>query len=366
MAVSRINEAGLNVNQYGNRNLVINGAMNVSQRATSATAAVAGGSYITLDRYKIYEDTDGAYTSEQSTTAPDGFPNSMKLQVTTADTSLSSAQYAAFGQFIEAQNLQQLAYGTNAAKDVTVSFYVRSNKTGTYCFTLDKNDSTQYLFIKEFTIDVADTWERKIITVSPDSQIKASGGAIANDNGAGLRAFIFLAAGSDYHGTNNAWNTNTNYYATSNQVNWMDSTSNNFYITGLQIEVGTEATPFEHRSTGQELQLCKRYYQRQFPINGTGVVHSSGTIAARMKCPLPVEMRASPSLTIVGTCIAYDGSGSANLSSLNSSWLTPDIAEFDGDLSASLTTGRAVLFYNDQSGSSNIRSTNGITLDAEL
>lgn len=138
MAVSRIDEAGLNVNQYGNRNLIINGAMNVSQRATSATAAVAGGSYITLDRYKIYNDTDGAYTSEQSTTAPDGFPNSMKLQVTTADTSLSSAQYAAFGQFIEAQNLQQLAYGANAAKDVTVSFYVRSNKTGTYCFALIK------------------------------------------------------------------------------------------------------------------------------------------------------------------------------------------------------------------------------------
>ena len=247
--------------QLGNRNLFINGAMQVAQRASSATAAVAGGSYITLDRYKIFNDTDGAYTSERSTTAPDGFPNSMKLQVTTADTSLSSAQYATFGQFIEAQNLQQLAYGTNAAKDFTLSFYVRSNKTGTYCIAVDKVQNTRYIYITEFTINAADTWERKTITISPDSNIKASGGAIDNNNGYGFRVFIWLASGTTYHGTNNSWNAGSTYYATSNQVNWMDSTSNNFYVTGMQLEVGSQASPFEHRSFGDELLLCKRYYE---------------------------------------------------------------------------------------------------------
>ena len=365
MAVSRIDEAGLNVNQYGNRNLIINGAMNVSQRATSATAAVAGGSYITLDRYKIYEDTDGAYTSEQSTTAPDGFPNSMKLQVTTADTSLSSAQYAAFGQFIEAQNLQQLAYGTNAAKDVTVSFYVRSNKTGTYCFTLDKNDSTQYLFIKEFTIDVADTWERKIITVSPDSQIKASGGAIANDNGAGLRAFIFLAAGSDYHGTNNAWNTNTNYYATSNQVNWMDSTSNDFYITGLQIEVGDTATDFEHRTFDDELRRCKRYFESKSFTTFVEIGYSNGTTSAH--CILPyLEKRAAPTVTLPTagqstnqlTFRTPTGSNPSTTGSNTAYDLTTTQGRIQGASYAGLTAGGVSSLY--------LNGTASITFDAEL
>ena len=145
--------------QLGNRNLIINGAMQVAQRATSATtASSASGAYDTIDRLKIWEDTDGAYTSEQSTTAPDGFGNSVKFQVTTADTSLSSGQYACIAQIIEGQNAQNLSYGTNAAKDVTVSFYVRSNKTGTYGFSLEKTDSTRYIFVKEFTIDTADTW----------------------------------------------------------------------------------------------------------------------------------------------------------------------------------------------------------------
>jgi len=282
--------------QLGNRNLLINGAMQVAQRASSATAAVAGGSYITLDRYKIFEDTDGAYTSEQSTTAPDGFSNSMKLQVTTADTSLSSAQYATFGQFIEAQNLQQLAYGTNAAKDFTLSFYVRSNKTGTYCIAVDKLQNTRYIYITEFTINAADTWERKTITISPDSNIKASGGDIGDGNVHGFRVFIWLASGTTYHGTNNSWNAGSTYYATSNQVNWMDSTSNNFYITGMQLEVGSQASPFEHEQYSVTLAKCMRYFEATIPTWGTprtndNVIHSSGYFK--------VQKRVSPTMTLV-------------------------------------------------------------------
>jgi len=275
--------------------------MQVAQRATSATtASSASGAYDTIDRLKIWEDTDGAYTSEQSTTAPDGFGNSVKFQVTTADTSLSSGQYACIAQIIEGQNAQNLSYGTNAAKDVTVSFYVRSNKTGTYGFSLEKTDSTRYIFVKEFTIDTADTWERKIITIPPDSNIKASGGAIDNDNGPGLRVFIWLASGSTYHGTNNVWNTNTSYFTTSNQVNWMDSTSNNFYLTGFQLEVGSQASPFEHEPVGATKTKCERYYWNTNQFNNryvTAIKHGGNWYCS---FSAPTTMRENPTPTANG------------------------------------------------------------------
>ena len=308
--------------QLGNRNLVINGAMQVAQRATSATAVSGAGVYDTIDRLKLWKDNDGAYTSEQSTTAPAGFGTSVKFQVTTADTSIAAAQYSCIAQIIEAQNLQHLSYGTSAAKDVTVSFYVRSNKTGTYSFSLEKNDSTRYIFVKEFTIDAADTWERKIITISADSQIKASGGAIANDNGDGFRVFIFLAAGSDYHGTNNVWNTNTSYFTTSNQVNWMDSTSNNFYLTGMQLEVGDTATPFEHRSYGDELARCQRYYYQH--VNGDNQFVGGGdmyvTTQLNANIDFPTAMRAFPSLVAASGTNYYQAYGAATSTNVTNSW----------------------------------------------
>jgi len=316
---ARLDTVGGSSGALSNRRLTINGAMQVAQRATSATAVSGAGVYDTIDRLKLWKDNDGAYTSEQSTTAPDGFGNSVKFQVTTADTSIAAAQYSCIAQIIEAQNLQHLSYGTSAAKDITVSFYVRSNKTGTYGFSIEKNDSTRYIFVKEFTIDAADTWERKIITISPDSNIKASGGAIANNNGNGFRAFIFLASGSDYHGTNNVWNTNTSAFTTSNQVNWMDSTSNNFYLTGMQLEVGDTATDFEHRSFGDELARCQRY---TYVVKGddddhTGYIgYSESTANARFGVLHPVTMRAAPSFTFSGTCRAQGGTNdSANFTS---------------------------------------------------
>ena len=184
MAVSRINEAGLNINQYGNRNLIINGAMTVAQRSTSAVAA-GNPNYPSVDRYVAWEGTDGAYTVEQSTDAPTGFTKSLKAQVTTADTSLAAGQYAQLVQRIEAQDLQHLDYGLSTAKTLTLSFWVKSNKTGTYCITAYKEDSTgsasTMLFPKEFSISSANTWENKTITIEPDSQIVSigSGGGYA-------------------------------------------------------------------------------------------------------------------------------------------------------------------------------------------
>jgi hypothetical protein len=259
-------EAPFVANNANFRNLIINGDMSIFQRAT-ATTTVTSGEYQTADRFKLYENTDGAYTAElenlsvadQATT---GQRTALELNVTTADGTIGSSQFAAIYHPIEAQFLQHILYGTSAAKDLTLSFWVKSNKTGTYCVAMDKNDNTAYRLPIEYTISSADTWEKKVIHISPTagstSLITASGAAMDNDNGTGMIVTFGLAWGSSYQGTNNTWVTG-NAYATSNQVNWMDSTDNNFYITGVQLEVGDQATDFEHLPFDINLARCQRY-----------------------------------------------------------------------------------------------------------
>lgn len=299
----------------GRRNLIINGAMQVAQRGTSATTVSGAGVYQTLDRWKFWDDSDGAYTSEQSTDAPNGFSNSLKLQVTTADTDLGTNNYACIAQLLEAQDLQHLAYGTSDAKDLTLSFWVKSNKTGTYSCIAQKDDNTTYTYPVEYTINTANTWEYKTIVIPG---LTASGGEIANDNGKGIRLFWNLAWGSDYNtGTNATWVADGTVYATPNQLNWLDSTSNNFYLTGVQLELGSVATPFEHRSYGEELALCQRYYQQ---LNGeSGFMMGGGRSTALITgtLHLPVEMRAVPSLfTVSGDLDVFSAAETASLTTV--------------------------------------------------
>lgn len=339
---------------FGRKNLIINGGMTVAQRATAATTVSGTAVYDTVDRMKLWESTGGSMNSEQSTTAPAGFSKSLKLTVASADTSLAAGEYACFAQLIEAQNLQHLQYGTNGAKTVTVSFYVRSNKTGTYCFMLLKEDATTYHYVKEFTINTADTWERKEITIAPDSNIKASGGAIADDNGIGFQCFIGLAWGSTYNGaTDGVWSSDTNDYATSNQVNWMDSTSNDFYFTGFQVEVGEVATDFEHRSYGEELALCQRYF---FATELTTAWFIDAYLLASSYCiqaiPFATTMRAFPTTT-ADTSTNWV---KANILSLAVS--TYNVNHSSLQIRAS-SNGRTYAYYNASDGAT-------IKFDAEL
>jgi hypothetical protein len=285
------------------RNLIINGAMQVAQRGTSAVPV--GSATFIVDRFKTIKSNDGAYTIEQSTDAPDGFSTSLKGQVTIADTSLAAGQYAYWPYYIEAKDLQHLSYGTSSAKTLTLSFWVKSSKTGVYTVAVYKQDTTSYMFTHEYTISSANTWENKTITISPTagstSFITSSGGAIANDNGAGLILSWNLSFGSGYTGgTSNSWSSTTSDYSTTNAVNWMDSTSNNFYLTGVQLEVGETATPFEHRSYGDELDRCHRYFYKR-PADGSGeddlVVSSdynNSTSNFWMSFFYPKEMRVRP------------------------------------------------------------------------
>ena len=255
------------------RNLLMNGDMNVAQRlaleqsglGASAFTGISTTTYI-MDRWRFSASFDGACTLARSTDVPAGlgFPASFKVDVTTVDTSLANGQLAHIQTGIEGRDLQHLAYGTSGAKSLTVSFWVKSTKTGTYCFAILKPDQTRMHFIKEYTINTASTWEKKIIHIDPASIIKASGGEIDNDIGLGFRVIWVLMDGPDRDNGAEGWQADSSglLTSTSNQVNFFDNTANDFYLTGCQLEVGSIATEFDFIPTDIETTRCKRYYQR--------------------------------------------------------------------------------------------------------
>ena len=247
-----------------NRNLIINGAMQVAQRGTSQ-ASVTSTTYAGPDRFQHILATAGTWTVSQSTETPEGFTTSLKLDCTTANASLSASSLYLLGQKIEGLNVQHLDYNTVNAKTVTLSFWVRSNKTGTYVCEVTSATSTRKIS-QTYTINSANTWEKKILQIPGDT-----GGSLPNSNTAEFNVYWWIVAGTNY--TSGTLNTTWGTPADSNRVvgqtvNLADSTDNDFYLTGVQLEVGSVATPFEHRSYGQELALCQRYYKQIFALQG--------------------------------------------------------------------------------------------------
>ena len=299
MALTTVRPQGMGFNT-GRRNTVINGAMQVAQRGTSTTGSSSNNVFPACDRWKVGFTSGGTYDFSQSTDAPDGFSNSIKVKCASTDTSIASGDEFVVQHRIEAQNLQQLAYGTSAAKDITLSFYAKAvNKTGTYCVHIQKNDSTAAYIYKEYTLTTS--WQRFELTFPANAVVQASGGAIANDNGIGLIIMFILMNGSSTQGTDakDQWST-TNHRSSSSQVNFMDSTSNEWYVTGVQLELGSNASDFEHRSFAEELTLCLRYYYAI--ADGSASVMSVGNSSYYNNTyingitPLPVLMRAKPSI----------------------------------------------------------------------
>ena len=300
-----ITVANINGNQIGGRrNIMINGNMVCAQRGTSITFA---DSTYSLDRWlmRTGNHSGAATITQESSVTPDGFQKSLKVDITTADTSLTGGEYFFIDQRIEANNVHHAAYGNSGAKTMTLSFYVRSNKTGTYNVHLYNPSSTRHIS-RSYTINSADTWERKILRIPGDTS-----GGLTTGTGAALRCNWYLAAGTSYTSgsVQTTWSSyNVNNTAPSN-VNLLDSTSNEWYLTGVQLEIGSEATPFEHRSFGEEIHLCERYYRRDA---ADGVVYyrfaqgqctsSSGT---QYVLKWPTRMRAAPTYATSGTITAY-------------------------------------------------------------
>ena len=345
--------------QLSHRNKVINGAMKISQRATSAS--VSGDSnlvYKVCDCFKFRVKGGAAYTVSQSSTSPDGFSKSLKVDITTADTSLSGDDQASVAQYIEAQDLQDLSYGTSGAQSITLSFYVRSNKTGTYFVALNQADNGYKNIGFQYTINSANTWERKSFLIPGDTS-----GVINDDNGTGLELYWWLAAGPTYTSGSirSSWTTYSNGdFGAGQSINLLDSTSNEWYITGVQLEVGDTATPFEHRSFGDELRRCQRYYFRlpyQGVGNSGGVLLGSGKetgSTARVCVIFPAPMRAIPSCA-ASNLIADDETSATSANTINqvlASSVEPDRAriQFTGGSyssgnSISLATNAATNSY---------------------
>jgi len=239
-----------------NRNLIINGAMQVAQRGTSTTTQ----GFATVDRFKATSDgtmVAAVVTQSQDSTGPQGFSNSYKVSVGTSET-VAAVDYYYVHQGIEAQNLQQLSFGTSYAKSITLSFWVKSSVTGTYTVSIFRHDA-QRIFPKTYTVITANTWEKKVIVVDGDLT-----GTIANDNGRGIDLYWGLSAGSNYTtGTDGAW---AGYvganFLPNHTADIIGTTNATWQITGVQLEVGDTATPFEHRSYFDQLQSCQRYYER--------------------------------------------------------------------------------------------------------
>jgi len=284
-------------NNLSNRNLIINGAMQVAQRGTSAT----GIGVKTIDRFGSIGSGSQAVTQSQDTDVPtgQGFSKSLKFDCTTANASPSSGDYLSIRYRIEAQDLQQLANGTSSAKKVTISFWVKSPKTGNHALGIYKPDNTQRQNTKTYSVSAANTWEKKTITYDGDT----SGGGIDNDNGIGLVIDWHLLSGSDYTSVDStSWiNYAANNWAYGHAVNVLDNTANNFYITGVQLEVGSVATDFEHRSFHDELYRCYRYFQRWATGDGAdigeGFYFTSSQINATLD--LLTTMRATPTLSMI-------------------------------------------------------------------
>jgi hypothetical protein len=284
------------------RNLVINGDMQIAQRATSFASVGNGDSQYTLDRWKFTEEGDlGAaeITVTQDTDVPtgEGFAKSLKCVCATADTSVASNTISYIEQRIEGQNLQHLSKGTSGAKKMTYSFFCKSNLTGTFTICFLDSDNTRQ-FSTSYSLSAADTWERIIINIPADTT-----GALDNDNNSSFTIQMNLQAGTDK--SNGALTTAFEATAQGDravgQTNFFSSTDNNWYITGCQLEIGDAATDFEHLPNDVQLQRCQRYYQQmtgsyaQYGQISNG--HYNGTSQFQGVYTYPVEMRASPSLS---------------------------------------------------------------------
>jgi hypothetical protein len=318
-------------------NLIYNGAMQVAQRGTSTTSITANG-YYTADRWRANIATLGTWTQTIETDAPtgSGFRRSIKMLCTTADASPAAGDVLQIQQLIEGQDVQRIAKGTSSAQQLSLSFWVKSNVTGTYIAELEDIDNSRFVGAS-YSVVASATWEKKTILFPSDLT-----GAFDNNVGASLSLNFWLGAGSTFTGGSplqTAWGTVANTRATG-QTNLAASTNNYWQVTGVQLEVGPVATPFEFKTFGQELRECQRYYSR---AGGGFSGEAINATTVELNHQYPVPMRAAPT----GALLAGDWRlrhvttdiTAASPSLQNATFTTTDVwTQIDGF--SGLTTGR--------------------------
>ena len=241
------------------RNRIINGDMRIDQRNAGASVTPTNGQY-TLDRWRCLQAVSSKYSAQQSSVAPSGFSNSF-LATSLSAYSAGSSEYFVVEQIIEGFNTADLNWGTANAKTVTLSFWVYSSLTGTFGGAF-RNSAANRSYPFTYTISSASTWEQKTITVAGDT----TGTWVGATNGKGIEIKFGLGVGSTLSGTAGAW-ASANYLSATGATSVVGTSGATLYITGVQLEAGSVATPFEHRMYGQELALCQRYFEKSFDTN---------------------------------------------------------------------------------------------------
>ena len=350
------------LNTVGSKNIIINGDMSIAQRGTS-TASITTSGFYTVDRFETIVGSQGTWTQSQSTDVPSGqgFATSLKMDCTTADGSPASSDSLRVRQIIEGQNLQYLKKGTANAESITASFWVKSNKTGTYIFEIFDADNARSIS-RAYTIDSASTWEKKTVTIPGDTS-----GTLGNDNGGSFECTWWLGAGTNFtSGTlQTSWSSQNNANRAVGQVNLADNTANEWFITGVQLEAGTTASDFEFLPVDVNLQRCQRYYYLHVegtsnsPV-GTGTYYNASELNVIVF--FPTNMRTSPTL--------LSASGS-NYFRSNTNGASDDVDDFL--LGASFETIAQIYNTTDASGTAGtagyVRTNNAsayIAFQAEL
>jgi hypothetical protein len=282
------------VNSLGFRNRIINGDMRIDQR--NGGAAVTANDSFPVDRFRLaFANSSGAFSAQQNTTAPAGFVNSIKYTTTTADASLGATEYAMLSQAVEGFNVADFAWGTASAQSVTLSFWCRSSQTGTFGGAI-RNSAGNRSYPFSYTISAANTWEQKTISIAGDTT-----GTWLTTNGVGMYVHFGMGVGTTLSGTAGSWAA-ANYISATGAVNLIATLNADFYITGVQLEAGTVASPFERRDYGRELMMCQRYYWREVGLN-VGQYDNYNITSASCLIPIafPVTMRSSPTGAFVGS-----------------------------------------------------------------
>lgn len=354
MSITKVTDAGLDRSRIVTP-IIINGDMQVAQRGTSKTGLTNGvAGYYTIDRFAFREtgDTSAVFTMSQDTDVPtgQGFAKSMKLDCTTADASPGSGDWVRIRYRVEGQDLQMIKKGTSSAETLTMSFWVKSSKTGTHIVSIYDDDNSGRIIAKAYTISSADTWEKKVITFAGDTT-----GTLTNDNSSAFRIEWHLLSGSDYQSGTLAtsWQAYDATDLSVGQVNNADSTDNNWYITGVQMEIGEfdantiPSFPFE--SFENNLRRCERYTRRL----GDGLWgKASSTTAMVIQCPFFSPMRATPSISAISSAVktsdvtAADYTSSAGISSSN---INANGARLVVSSFSSLTSANMYILYDNSS-----------------